>query len=400
MLEELIAIHEEVIANTPTGHTRYLYDRIDWEAKAICLVGGRGVGKTTLMCQFFINRYQSVTEALYLSADNISVLSKGLFAIAQEYFKYGGQALFIDEIHKYPNWAQEIKNILDTFRNRQIVFSASSSLDLQKSKFDLSRRVVYHELRGLSFREYLNFIHETSFHPITFDDVINKHSQLTEEFRGLIILKYFKEYLAHGYFPFFLEGKKDYLSKVANIIEKVIFEDIAVVYNLKQTTLPLLKKLLWLVATSKSFTPNIQKISKNLGVSREIIYNCLDYLNRSGLLCNVYHDAAGMKLARKPEKIFLENSNLLYAISGSLQMESDIGNVRETFFVNQVSLQHRLNSHDHGDFIINSDCVIEVGGKSKTTRQIKQTNNSYLAVDEIEYGFGNKIPLYLFGFLY
>ncbi len=399
-LEPLIAIHKLVMVNVPITKQRYLYQQINWQAQGICILGNRGVGKTTLMCQFLLEHYQSVTRALYISADNIYVLGGGLFAIAQEFFQFGGEALFIDEVHKYPNWALELKNILDTYRNKQIIFSASSALELKKSKYDLSRRAVYYELKGLSFREYLFFGAQIATPQVSLNEVFSQHTVIAESFKGQTILKHFRDYLLHGYFPFFLESSQDYLSKVNNIVEKVLFEDIAIVHNIRQSTILILKKLLWLVSTSKSLTPNIDRISKDLKVSREIIYTCLEYLAQSGLLNNVYHDAKGLKLVRKPGKIYLENTNLICAINGILKLTSDIGNLRETFFVNQLAHTHRLNVYDHGDFIIDGQYVLEVGGKSKNFRQIKGEGNGYLAVDGIEIGFGRKIPLYIFGFLY
>lgn len=400
MLDRLFSMHQEVMAATPDGHQRYLLNQINWKSQAICLIGGRGVGKTTLMCQHLQKNYKDVSKALYFSADNIYVVSAGLFAIAEEYFKYGGEALFIDEIHKYPNWETEIKNIIDTYRKKQIVFSGSSSVKLHDSKADLSRRVVYYELRGLSFREYLAFNRIASVSPITLLDIFKNHVVIADQFKAMSILKHFQDYLTVGYFPFFLEGREEYLLKLNNVIEKVIFEDIAVIYNLKQSTLFVLKKILWLISSTASLIPNIDNISQSVGVSREIVYNCFDYLDRSGLINNLYVDATGMKLIRKPGKVFLENTNLLYAINGSLKLLSNIGGVRETFFVNQVSSAYRINLHDHGDFILDGKHTVEVGGKNKDFKQIKSTKDAYLALDSIEIGFGKRIPLYLFGLLY
>lgn len=400
MFEELIAVHKEVIKNTPIVIKRYLFSQINWQNQAICLLGARGVGKTTLMCQAFIEQYNDASKALYISADNIHVLQHGLFAIAQMFFKLGGETLFIDEIHKYPNWSLELKNIIDTYKKCKVIFSASSLLDLTKSKYDLSRRVVYYTLKGLSFREYLHFHQKIEYPVITIPDLLKDHMRFANTLTIKNILKHFHDYLTYGYFPFSLEGQQEYLVKVNNIIEKVIFEDIAVGYNLRQTSIPILKKLLWLVATSKGLQPNIERISKNINASRSLVYNSFEYLNQAGLLKSLYHDAKGMKLIRKPEKMYLENTNLLYAINGSLDFESDNGVLRETFFVNQTTTVSQVKLHDQGDFLLNDGCVIEVGGKSKTFRQIKGLENSYLAVDDIEIGFAKKIPLYLFGFLY
>jgi uncharacterized protein len=400
MLEQLVTIHNQVMASTPAVFKRYLFDKINWKSKAICIQGDRGVGKTTLVCQYFLENYVSVDKAIYISADNIHVTKSGLFAIAQEYFSFGGEALIIDEVHKYPNWAIELKNIIDTYRKHQIIFTGSSSLDLKQSKSDLSRRVVFHQLLGLSFREYLKFAHDLEFSTYEFDHIINNHAKIADQFKAITILKHFYDYLNYGYYPFFLEGVEDYLIKTNNIIEKVIFEDIAVVYNLKQATLPIMKKLLWLVATANGLIPNIDRISRNLGTSREIIYHCLEYLSHAGLINNVYSDGRGMKLIRKPAKIYLHNTNLLYAVNGNLKLYNDIGAMRETFFVNQVLPQHLVSVHNSGDFLVDGKYVIEIGGKGKTNKQIKSIKDAYLAIDNIEIGFGKRIPLYLFGFFY
>jgi len=400
MLEDLIQIHNQVISTTPTSIKRYCYSQINWDSNGICILGDRGVGKTTLMCQQCMEKYRTADRGLYLSADHVNILPFGLFNIAKRYFSEGGEALYIDEVHKYPGWSTEIKNILDTYKNKQIIFSASSSLDLTKSKADLSRRVVYHRLQGLSFREYLQFIGIAKLPPFSIEQILKDHLKIADHFKSIPILNHFNDYLKNGYYPFFLESPQDYLSKLNNVIEKVIFEDIAVVYNLKQTTLPILKRLLWLIATSEGLIPNIDSISKNLRISREVVYNCLEYLNSSGLINDIYPSGRGMKLVRKPGKIYLNNTNLHHAIHGTLRLEGDIGGVRETFFVNQVGNEHKVDLHDKGDFLIDDQYVVEVGGKGKDTRQIKGVDNSYLALDNIDIGFGKKIPLYLFGLLY
>lgn len=400
VLEDLFAIHREVMATTATQVKRYLFDRIRWDNQAICILGDRGVGKTTLMCQRILGQKKSVEQALYLSADNIHVTAQGLFKIAQMYFSYGGESLYIDEVHKYPNWSIELKNIFDTYKKHKVVFSASSSLDLKKSKADLSRRVVYHHLMGLSFREYLLLSQNIVVPVLSLGEILKNHMGIAENLKPFNILKMFKDYLSYGYYPFFLEGVEDYLSKLNNVIEKVIFEDIAVVYKLRQTTLPVLKKILWLVATTDGLIPNIDNISSSIGTSREVIYSCLDYLGQAGLLSNLYPSGRGMKLIRKPGKIYLNNTNLLNAINGTLKRNELSGVIRETFFANQLAPLHQLNLHSSADFIIDDQWIIEVGGPNKNFSQIKNLKESYLAVDGIEVGYKNKIPLYLFGFLY
>lgn len=400
MLEDLIQIHQSVMSTIPTAIKRYLYTQINWESMGLCIVGDRGVGKTTMICQDLLNRYQTPDRALYISADHVFVLSYGLISIARDFFAEGGEALYIDEVHKYPDWSLEIKNLLDTYKGRQIVFSASSSLDLNQSKGDLSRRVVYHRLLGLSFREYLELAHNIQLRVFSLNEILENHVSIASQFDEIPILGYFKDYLTYGYYPFFTEGVKDYAAKLNNVIEKVLFEDIAVIYNLKQTTLPILKRILWLVTTSNGLIPNIDKMSKNLGVSREMIYNCLEYLMNSGLLNEVFSAGKGNSLIRKPAKIYLNNSNLLNVMHGSLKLKNDVGGIRETFFVNQLSSTHKISLHDKGDFLIDDQWIMEIGGRNKNDYQVRHEKNAYLILDNLKIGFGRKIPLYLFGFLY
>ncbi len=399
MIDLLVNIHAEVIKSTPEDFGRYLINEINWDNHAVCLSGDRGTGKTTLMCQHLLRHYQSAQRALYISADNINVLSFGLFNIAQQYFALGGEALFIDEVHKYPDWSIEIKNILDTYKQKKIIFSASSSLNLKKSKADLSRRVVYYPLIGLSFREFLKFNKTIDIQPLTLHQIIKQHVQIAEKLQSITILKHFKNYLEHGYYPFYLEGEKDFPRKLNNVIEKVIDEDIAICYNLKQSTLPLLKKILWLISSSQGLIPNIDKISRNIGASREAIYSGFDYLERAGLINTVRSKTKGFQTVRKPGKVFINNTNLIFAINTTLKLPHLIGNIRETFFVNQLNKQHKLLLHPNSDFMVD-DLIFEIGGNNKDFHQLKNQQQGYLAIDDIEVGFGKKIPLYLFGLLY
>ncbi len=400
MLGSLYEFHHELMSHIPLANKRYLYNQINWNSRAICLIGDRGVGKSTLICQRMIEHYVKINRGLYISADNINVLANGLLNIAKTYFAEGGEALFIDEVHKYPNWSLEIKNILDVYKDRQIIFTSSSSSDLVKSKADLSRRVVYYRLNGLSFREYLQFNLHRSLPVLALPNLMNSHVDLVQEMKIPAVLKHFQNYLMHGYYPFFIEGVDDYLSKLNNVIEKVIYEDISVIYSLKTESLVALKKILWLIATAGCFIPNIDNMSKDLKVSRDFIYDGLTYLQKAGLISSMYANGKGMKLVRKPARIYLNNSNMSYAIHGEFKLKADIGSARETFFANQISSLHQINTSDAGDFLVEEKYIVEVGGTGKTKKQIKDKEQAYLAIDGIEIGAGNKIPLYLFGFLY
>jgi len=400
ILEKLIEIHERVVSQKNRSFVRYLYDSINWESKAICIYGARGTGKTTLLVQDFLKRYESVENALYFSADNILVISNGLFEVADQYFKIGGKALYIDEIHKYPNWTLELKNIIDVYGDKQIIVSGSSPLGLEKGRGDLSRRVLYYELFGLFFREFL-FL-ETDFRMESFklDEILHDHGAISRKITNEIpVLKHFVNYLKYGYYPFFLEGRDDFQMRLRNTVEKVLFEDIATVYQLKNVKLAVLKKMLWMIASSEPFVPNIDRMSRELGVSRDSVYNYLVYLEKSGMIRQVRKAGQGLKSVRKPEKIYMNNTGLIYVISDISGMEMLEGTLRETFFANQLSVNASVTVPEKGDFHVNGK-NFEIGGKNKKKHQLEDNENSFFALDNIENGFKNTIPLYLFGFLY
>lgn len=401
MFEELFYIHHNTVKNVPLKFKRYFYELIDWDVNHLCLTGARGVGKTTLLLQHYHEKYGDIEKCLYISADNVEVSAVGLFKTASEYFKTGGEALIIDEIHKYPNWPVELKNIIDTFKGKKIMVSGSSSLNLQKGKADLSRRLVYHELKGLSFREYLELKNGLCFPPLPLKEILNSHLKYARRIsNNLAVLKEFKQYLVSGYYPFFIEGTNVYLQKVLSIIEKVLYEDVAPIANIKSSNLNALKKILWIVATSAPFRTNIEKLSRELGISKEYVYYYIDSLEKAGLITGMRPKGRGFKLTRKPARLFIENTNLLSAIAGSLGAESERGTVRETFFVNQLKDNVRIDLSERGDFTVDSKYVLEIGGRGKGFGQITREHNSYVAADGLEIGAGNKIPLYLFGFLY
>jgi len=397
-LDQLFAFHENSLKKVPLTR-RYLYSRLDWTQRAICLWGARGVGKTTLLQQYFLEKYNDVEKGLYISADNIQVASLGLFSIAEEYFKYGGELLMIDEVHKYPNWSQEIKNIIDTYKQKQIFFSGSSAIALNQGLADLSRRIAAYTLRGLSFREFLELQHGIHFQPFTLNDILKNHIKIaTKIIRQTNILKSFREYVSWGYYPFFLESQELYHQRLLRVIERVLTEDIPAISNITPPKILSLKKLLWLIASSQPFIPHIEKMSSAIQLSKEYTYHFVEYLEKAGLLHSLFSPAKGYKRIRKPGKIFLENTNMLEAINGSLKLTGETGTIRETFFVNQLK-ELPIFLGDRADFIVDK-ITFEIGGKSKKETQLEKVQDGYLVLDNIEIGNQKRIPLYLFGFLY
>lgn len=401
MIEELFEIQLEMTAAVNLSFKRYLYEKIDWNTRLFAVVGARGVGKTTLLLQHYKENYSSPEECLYVSADNILVSSIGLLKIATEFFRSGGKLFIIDEVHKYPNWSGEIKNIYDSFPNGRIAITGSSSLGILSKGSDLSRRMMIYQIKGLSFREYLALEAEIKLPAYSVGDILDRHVTIAASIKEKTkALKHFKNYLKHGYYPFYLENREQYHIKLNNVVEKVISEDIPTLFGVKTSSIPLLRKLIYLVATSQPFIPNIERIGSQIGISKEYVYNFLEYLDKAGIFACVYPAEKGLKLVRKPQKIYLENPNLFHAILGKTGFRSEIGAIRESFFVNQMKVVQTVLASDSADFVVNGSFLFEVGGENKGYKQIAGKKNSFIVSDEIEIGSGNKIPLWMIGLLY
>ena len=401
-LTEFFSIQTSLLSQIPKTRRRFFVEKIDWGNRLLGIVGGRGTGKTTLLLQHLAHREQPTQKHLYISADHIQVQAIGLYEIGSSFFRLAGETLIVDEIHKYANWAQELKNLYDSFPTSKIFFSGSSTLALQKGKADLSRRALFYTLPGLSFREYLYLAHRLEFESVSLQDIFESHSLLASTIlEAGPVLGHFKDYLDHGVYPFFLEGIQVYFPKLLNVLEKVLYEDIPTTTGIKTANVPTLKRILWLIATSQPFIPNIERMSRNLKVSKEYVYTYLEYLERGGILLNIRPSATGYRLVRKPSKIYTENTNLLRAIVGELGARGQEGAIRETFLAHQLkSAGLDIHVPAQADFIVQSKYQLEVGGKSKGKTQVGGTENAYVVRDDMEVGYGNIVPLWLFGFLY
>jgi len=389
-MERLIGQYRELIDNTSLQFVRYLYDKIDWNSRFIAILGARGVGKTTLLLQR-IKMVHSYNEALYVSADDIYFTENKLFDLADTFYKNSGRFLYIDEIHKYPNWSKELKMMYDNLPQLHVVFTGSSILNVYKGSDDLSRRVIKYEMQGLSFREYLNMTQNVKIKKYSLDEILENKVELPDISHPLV---HFKEYLKRGYYPFFSEP--NYEIRFQNVVNVMLEQDIPAFANMNFSTAQKLKHLMQIIAESVPFKPNFTKISEIIQVHRNSTTDYFHYLERAGLILQLRVASSGIGAIRKVEKVFLENPNLMYALSGS---KTNIGNVRECFFYNQMKLNFEVFWTEKGNFKI-EEYSFEIGGKQKNQAQVADIKNAFIAKDDIEYGYMNVIPLWHFGMNY
>ncbi len=380
------------------GFKRSLLDQINWNARLIGIKGARGVGKTTLMLQYIKENLPLDQSTLYVSLDNIWFAENKLADLVDLFVKRGGRFLFLDEVHKYPNWSQEIKNIYDDYPELKVVFTGSSLLEILNARADLSRRSVIYTLQGLSFREYLGLIGQGDFISLSFQDILTNHIALAKEISARIKpLVFFDQYLRFGYFPFFQEELDLYYHRLGEVINITLEVELPLLRKVEISYVQKLKQLLQIISESAPFTPNVSKLAERIGVNRNTFATYLNFLQEANLTKNLYKDASGITALQKPDKIYLENTNFQFALA---PQTANQGSVRETFVANQLSYLHQIEYADQGDFKVNGKVVFEVGGKNKKQRQIENLNDSYILSDDIEIGFGNRIPIWLIGFLY
>ncbi len=396
-MEKLRAKYLRLLKTIETKKKRFLFDQINWNDRFIIIKGQRGTGKTTLLLQFIKSAFRNLRETLYISMDDIYFAGNTLSELTEEFVMDGGRYLFIDEIHRYKGWSQELKNIYDFYPELYLAVTGSSALAFYINRADLGRRASVYDLPELSFREYLNFTNKTAFEAFGLEDILKNHENMAVEINSKIkSVKLFREYLRTGAYPFILEGKDKYFDKVESMINTVIDSDIPSLENISFESRIKLKKLLLTMATSSPFKVNISELSRKLETTRDVLTKYLNLLNVAGIIKFLSTDGIGHTLIRKPDKIYFNNTNLMYAIHDNI----DIGTVRETFFLNQLSVNNKVSYPRAGDFRINNKYTFEIGGKDKTSKQIKDIKDAFLATDNVEYGFKNKIPLWLFGFLY
>lgn len=395
--QQLESLFLAKIRKADTKVVRYLYEKINWDARLIGIKGARGVGKTTLLLQRIKLAYKKMDNVFYVSLDNLWFQSHSLPELVDWLYQHGIRNLFLDEVHKYPDWAIVIKNLYDTYDDLRIVYTGSSMLEIDHSRVDLSRRQTLYTLQGLSFREYLAISKVKEVSPMGLTQLFEEHQSVAMDIsKDIPVAKYFEEYLRNGYYPFFKEAGSDYMSRLNETAVLVMETDMPAVESISYTTIQKTKQLLMLIAGNVPLVPNISKLSAQLETTRDSCLKMLYTLDKAGLLLLLTRNIKDYKHLVSPEKIFLGNTNLMYALGSRINE----GTLRETFFLNQLSLNHDVYAPSQGDFLVDNKYLFEVGGKNKTFEQIKDMQDSFLAVDDTEVGSRNRIPLWMFGLLY
>lgn len=398
MIQQLFEKHQKLIRNLNTKFKRDFIKQISWTDRLIGIKGARGVGKTTLLLQYIKETYKKSTSCLYVSMDDLHFPFADLISLADAFEKVGGKILFIDEIHKQKDWIVQLKNIYDFHPTLKVVFTGSSILELDHSTADLSRRAIVYTLPGLSFREFLQIELKTQLPEFSLQEITNNHLEITadllEQFKPFA---FWEEYLKIGYYPYYLENKETYSIKLSQLTNQIIEFDLGYLTNIDKAHYFKIKRFLQVLSSQVPFEPNVSNLATEMEMSRASVINYIYYLQKADLIQTLFFDNKKFKTLQKPEKILLHHPNYYYALS-SLNIPK--GSIREVFFVNQLSYKHEINLVKQGDFIIDNQLVFEIGGKNKTYHQIANQPHTFIAADDIETGFGNKIPLWLFGFLY
>jgi len=389
-MESLFEYSNKLISETNIDFIRYKFIRINWNNRFLGIIGPRGVGKTTMILQY-IKKNLPVNQTLYVTAEDFYFAKNSLLDLADKFAKRGGKYLFIDEIHKYSDWSRELKLIYDYHKNLSVVFTGSSVLDIKKGNADLSRRAVMYTMQGLSFREYLMLFHKIQTPELSLDQILN-HDVLTPEI--LHPLPLFEDYLKRGYYPFAIED--DFDLKLQQVVNQTLETDIPMYADMNISTGRKLKQLLAIVAESVPFKPNMSKIAEMLSISRNNIADYLLYMEEAGMVAQLRSNTEGVRALGKVDKVYLDNTNLIFSLAKENQ---NIGNIRETFFLNQLSVNHKVTSSNLADFKI-GEIDFEIGGKSKGLKQIEKAEKGFVVKDNLERGFLNTILLWHFGLMY
>ena len=397
-MNTLLEQSEYLLSNTSLNFKRFLFDEIKWQNRLIGIKGARGTGKTTLSLQWLKQQNLPVTKAAYFSLDDLYFTNHSLKETVAQFHKQGGKILVLDEVHKYKNWSTEIKNIYDIYAGIKIIFTGSSIIDISRQEADLSRRAIVYELPGLSFREFLSLKYNKQIPVFALEKILNDASGLKKllpnSFRPL---EHFNEYLQTGYYPFMMEDKETVHQKINQLIRTIVEYDMAELKDFDIRNAKKILQLMYVIAQQVPFKPNLVTLAAKTGIHRNSLNNYLHYLEQAKLISLLQPAGRSTVILQKPEKIYLNNTNLLFALA---EQQVDMGNLRETFFLSQLSAVNKIHMPKQGDFIVDNKFTFEVGGKGKSKKQIADIKNSWVVKDDLEFPMGNDLPLWMFGFLY
>lgn len=396
-MEELLELSQSRIAGVRMEFRRYLLKHINWNDRLIGIKGSRGVGKTTFLLQWLQELELTFKEKAYFSLDELYFTTHRLTDMGKYFYQHGGRILVLDEVHKYPGWSTEIKNLYDRYPDLQIVFTGSSIIDISKQEADLSRRAVIYELPGLSYREYLELKHKMILPRLSLEQILNSpdiRSVFPKDFKPLA---FFRDYLSMGYYPFFIESEVSYHQRIRQLVRTIVEFDMAEMKGFDIRHAKKMLQLIYIIAQEVPFKPNINQISQKTLIHRNTIKNYFWFLQEARLIHLLFTPTSGVAALQKPEKIFLNNPNLLYSLS---EQEPSQGTVREVFFNNQLSVLHKVHQSKTTDFEVDHRYQFEIGGKNKSARQIAGLPDARVVKDDVEFPVGRSLPAWIFGFLY
>lgn len=398
-METLFKKHRMLISQVNLEIIREITNTILWEKPLVAIRGSRGVGKTTLIRQYILSHYGTAAgEALYCVMDSMYFTNHSLLDLSERFHQMGGKHLFLDEVHKYPNWSREIKEINDLYPDLKITFTGSSLIQILNADADLSRRVLSYTMEGLSFREYIHFYHDIRIPVYSLPEILADPDMICNEINALCRpQKMFEEYLRVGYYPFYSDNEEEYYSRIENVVSFIIDQEMVLFCGVDPAYTRKLKAMLLYLAANIPYEVNIAKLASYLELNKNTVLNYLSGMQKAELLHLLYSDNKSVTKMQKPDKIFLHNTNMLCALAENIQ----IGTLRECFAINQLSVKHVVEyGKTQGDFKVDGKWTFEVGGQDKTFDQIADLPNSYVLADSMEYPIGKKLPLWMVGLIY
>ena len=396
-IRPLIEFYHSKLSQVSLDFKRYLYNKINWKARIIGIRGERGVGKTTMLIQRIKEKYTNPDDTIYISLDHLWFKTHSLQELIGFLYNRGINEFYIDEVHKYEDWSRIIKNLYDQYANLRVIYTGSSMLELDNSIVDMSRRQTPYILKGMSFREFLEYDGIIDIPAYSLKDILSHHNTISLDIvPHMKVLREFDNYLHFGVYPFYKEAGDDFLAMLQNVVKLVVESDLPAVEKVSYPTIDKCKKLFMIIAENVPLQPNTEKLASSMNTTRNTLLSLLYKLDEAEILNLLTTELKNYKRLVNPEKIYLGNTNLMYAFSPKI----NIGTMRETFFINQMSAVSSVQMPAKGDFLVDGDYLFEIGSDNKTFEQIADMPTSYLGIDGIETGYGNRIPLWMFGLLY